>query len=68
MKTIKFLTLTLSVAFMMGFASDKPAYLIYNKKGKQVSYEEMLKASSQAEVVFFGELHNNAISHWMQYE
>jgi uncharacterized iron-regulated protein len=49
-------------------AGGKPAYIIFDKSGKEVSYEEVLKQSTKADVVFFGELHNNAISHWLQYE
>ena len=28
----------------------------------------MIKKIAKADIVFFGELHNNAISHWLQYE
>tara|TARA_Y100000782_G_C10180010_1_gene263593 strand:+ start:664 stop:1527 length:864 start_codon:yes stop_codon:yes gene_type:complete len=50
------------------FAQDKPAYLLFNEKGKTISYEKMLKTLAEADVVLIGELHNNPISHWMQYE
>ena len=50
------------------YAQDKPAYLLFNEKGKTISYEKMLKTLSEADVVLIGELHNNPISHWMQYE
>lgn len=41
-------------------------FLLYNSKGEKVDYEKLLKASSENDVVFFGELHNNPISHWLQ--
>lgn len=44
----------------------KPAYLIYNAKGKKAKYEKMAKSLEEADIVLFGELHNNPISHWMQ--
>lgn len=47
---------------------QKKAYVIYNAKGKKVSYEKMLKSLSKNDVILFGELHNNPISHWLQYE
>ena len=47
---------------------DKPAYIIYDSKGKQVSYSDMLKQLKKSEFAFFGELHNNPISHWLQVE
>lgn len=46
---------------------DKPAYRLYNtEKGKEVRYAKMLATLQEADVVFFGELHNNSISHWLQ--
>lgn len=47
---------------------QKPAYVIYNSKGKKVSYKRMVKKLVEKDVVFFGEIHNNPISHWLQYE
>ncbi|GAB4193058.1 MAG: hypothetical protein Fur004_10940 [Thermoflexibacter sp.] len=46
--------------------SDKPAYFFYDKEGKQSSYNEVLKAAQEADIVLFGELHNNPICHWLQ--
>ena len=50
------------------FKSDNPAYLIFNSKGKVVSYKKMIEDFLDADVVFFGEFHNNPISHWLEYE
>lgn len=48
---------------------DNPvAYRIFNSKGKEVSYKKMLKQLNEQEMIFFGELHNNTISHWLQLE
>ncbi|MGB0837669.1 MAG: ChaN family lipoprotein [Flavobacteriaceae bacterium] len=49
-------------------AQKKEAYQIFNAKGKKVSYKKMLKTAAKNDVVFFGEFHNNAIAHWLQYE
>lgn len=49
-------------------AADKPAYQIYRPDGSLVSYEQMLGASLDGEIVMFGELHNNPIAHWLQLE
>lgn len=49
-------------------AGDKPAYKIYDQKGKNASYKEMLKAASEADIVFFGEVHNNSLCHWLEIE
>ena len=47
---------------------QKPAYKIYNAKGKKVSYKKMIRALEKKDIVLFGELHDNPISHWLQYE
>ncbi len=50
------------------FKADKPAYFLYNNSGKDVKYEKMLKEAENADIVLFGELHDNPISHWLQLE
>lgn len=58
-----------AVFFLLtAFKSDKPAYQLFDKEGKKVKYEKMLKELADADVVFFGELHNNPICHWLQLE
>jgi uncharacterized iron-regulated protein len=49
-------------------AKDKPAYSLYNSKGRKVTWEKMVKDLQKADLVFFGESHNNPISHWLEYE
>ncbi len=44
------------------------AYSIFNTSGKKVSFEEVLKSTKGKSHIFFGELHNNPIAHWLQLE
>lgn len=44
------------------------AFKIFNNKGKEVSYKKMTQQLSESDMVFFGELHNNAICHWLELE
>lgn len=60
--------LTLQLFIITAFSQNKPAYIIYNAKGKKVSYKKMIKKLSDKEIILFGEIHNNPISHWLQYE
>ncbi len=60
--------LILFSVILMSFTSDKPAYQIFDKNGKKVKYEKMIKALNKADVIFIGELHNNPISHWAELE
>jgi uncharacterized iron-regulated protein len=48
------------------FAQDKVAYRIFSSEGKEVKYEKMIRSLNKAEVIFFGELHNDPISHWLE--
>jgi uncharacterized iron-regulated protein len=50
------------------FKSDKPAYRIFSTKGKSVEYMDLLEAAKKADVVFFGEEHDNPICHWLELE
>lgn len=50
------------------FAQNKLAYQLFDKKGKKVTFEKVVKASLKTEVVLFGEFHNNPICHWLQLE
>jgi len=66
---MKITILTLSVLFFATTAfTQKRAYRIYNSKGKKVSYKKMAKTLAKKDVVLFGELHNNPIAHWLQFE
>ena len=49
-------------------AQDKPAYRLFSAKGKSVQYRKMLQELATADVVFFGEQHNDPIAHWLQLE
>lgn len=49
-------------------AQDKPAYKIFTTEGKKADYADLIKAATKAEVVFFGELHDNPIAHWLELE
>jgi uncharacterized iron-regulated protein len=62
------LLLSLAALIALAFKSDKPAYLLYDSEGKNVKYEKMIEKISTADVVFFGELHDNPISHWLELE
>lgn len=56
----------LIISFFSFIKSDKPAYLLYDKDLRAISYENMLKELSQADVVLFGELHDNSLNHWLE--
>ena len=67
MKRLIFVIFFLITA-IIGFSQEKKAYQLFNKKGKKVDYGKLLIAAEKAQVVLFGEYHNNAISHWLELE
>ena len=67
MKKIPLAILACTLA-LFAAAQNKPAYILYNAKGKKVKYAKMINAIATQDVLFIGELHNNAISHWMELE
>lgn len=64
-QTLLILSLVVSLAVR---AQDKPAYKVFTGEGRKADYGDIIKASSKADVVFFGELHDNPIAHWMELE
>jgi len=60
--------LLISLFLLSSFRSDMPAYQLYNQKGKRTNFNKLVKEASKADVIFFGELHNNPIAHWLQLE
>lgn len=47
-------------------AQELPAYTIFNKKEKAISFGKMLKQIEEADVILFGEQHNDAVLHCLQ--
>ena len=47
-------------------AGDRPAYRLFTAAGAPADYDQMLAELAQADVVLFGEQHNDAITHWLE--
>lgn len=50
------------------FSQNKEAYKIFTGNGNVSSYDSLVGACKDADFVFFGELHDNPISHWLEFE
>ena len=68
MKKINLSIIAIITFVSLTFAQSKPAYQLYNNKGKLANYDKMIKDLAKSDMVFFGEYHTNPISHWMQIE
>ncbi len=49
-----------------GPAGDRPAYRLFTATGQPADYDQMLTELAQADVVLFGEQHNDALAHWLE--
>jgi uncharacterized iron-regulated protein len=49
-------------------AQEVEAFRIFADGGKPMKYEKMMKSVEDADIIFFGELHNDPISHWLELE
>jgi uncharacterized iron-regulated protein len=66
---MKFYSILLGLFIMINLsAQDKPAYRIFSSEGKKADYVDMVKDARKADIVFFGELHDNPIAHWLELE
>lgn len=58
----------LFISSMLVFAQNENAFVIFKANGKKTSYKQMKALALQNQLVFFGEFHDNPISHWLEYE
>lgn len=57
--------LTFLCGLQLSFAQTS-SYKIFTKEGEEVHFETLAQVVAKHEVVFFGELHNNGMAHWLQ--
>ncbi len=50
------------------FSQEMAAYKVFTKEGKKTSYAKIVKALEGKQAVFFGELHDDPIAHWLELE
>jgi uncharacterized iron-regulated protein len=67
MKKLLVILFILALSFK-AFSQDKPAYKVFSGEGKKADYEDILKQVMKADVVFFGEQHDNPLAHWLELE
>lgn len=60
--------LVLALSALAASAQPNPAYSVFTGDGKPTDYGKMVKALSDADIIFIGETHNCPIAHWMEYE
>lgn len=58
----------LILSVMQVYGQRRPAYQLFNTKGRKANYGQLMRKAEKADIVLFGELHNNPIAHWLQFE
>lgn len=66
MKQIIFLVVLVITITTKG--QNKSPYQLFDKNGKKTTYAKLLKSAEKADVVLFGEHHDNSVVHWLQIE
>jgi uncharacterized iron-regulated protein len=49
-------------------AQNKPAYNLFTGDGNKAGFDDLIKSAKRSDVLFFGELHDNPIAHWLELE
>jgi uncharacterized iron-regulated protein len=65
---VKYLISAAVLFTLFSFTSDKKAYQLFDAKGKETQYSKLLDAAKDADIILFGEQHDNPIDHWMEQE
>lgn len=45
-----------------------PVYALFDAQGRAIGHKHLVKKATAADIILFGELHNNALAHWLQLE
>ncbi|MBK9177450.1 MAG: ChaN family lipoprotein [Flavobacteriales bacterium] len=63
----RYVTFALSIVLALSsLAQVRPAYTLFNAKGKKISHNEMLRIVRDGDIILFGEEHDDPIAHWLQ--
>ncbi|KAA9327434.1 ChaN family lipoprotein [Adhaeribacter soli] len=54
--------------FLLLAMKDKPAYRLFTSEGKATDKDKMLQELAKADVILFGEQHNDSVAHGLQLE
>ncbi len=66
---MKLSVLILLIGFTIRLSGqERPAYMVFTAEGKNSDYESVIREISKSDFVFFGELHDNPIAHWLELE
>ncbi|MEX0996041.1 MAG: ChaN family lipoprotein [Flavobacteriaceae bacterium] len=62
------LLISFLIVSFSAFGQHKKAYTIFTSEGDEIHYEELKENVKSSDILLFGEQHNSAIAHWLQFE
>jgi len=62
------LVICISFFITQMYSQEKKAYQIFSADSLMLDYGQMFDSLKEADIILFGELHNNPICHWLQLE
>ena len=62
-KSIVFVIVSL---MFLSLNAQTSAYKIYTSEGVDIEYEDMVSQLMEGDIIFFGEIHNDPINHWLE--
>lgn len=65
---ILLLTMALFSISPMNTSADLPAYKLFDKDCDRTDWDDLVDDAMEADIILFGELHNNPICHWLELE
>ncbi|WP_236668929.1 ChaN family lipoprotein [Hymenobacter rubidus] len=66
MRFLRLASFLLLLTSLASFVGDRPAYRLFSATGQPADYDQMLQELAQADMVLFGEQHNDALAHWLE--
>lgn len=64
----KVILISFFALLVMSMDKNLEAYKIFDSAGSDVTYKKFVVKSLEADIILFGELHNNPICHWIELE
>lgn len=69
MKELIIFSLSLILCTLSLSAQETPrVYKIYTGEGNEIAWENFIQQCQKSEVILFGEVHDNEVGHWLEYE
>jgi uncharacterized iron-regulated protein len=68
MKKILFAVPVLMLMSFVAIKIEKHAFVLFDSGGGKTNYDQLLAEAKKADIILFGELHDNPICHWLQKE